>query len=67
MHTSKNLNHLGVLSVVCKEIKVAEDIGRVVGAALRQKVACGQAVVSAVLKFSYWKINIYSRTQILLN
>lgn len=49
MHISKNLDHLGIVSGVCKEIKVAEEIDRIIGVDLRQKVTCGQAVVAMVL------------------
>lgn len=49
MHISKNLDHLGIVSGVCKEIKVAEEIDHIVGVDPRQKVTCGQAVVAMIL------------------
>jgi len=49
VHISKNLDHLGIVSGVCKEIKIAEEIDRIIGVDLRQKVTCGQAVVAMIL------------------
>jgi len=40
---------MGIVSGVCKEIKVAEEIDRIIGVDLRQRVTCGQAVVAMVL------------------
>ncbi|MBK5191556.1 MAG: DUF4277 domain-containing protein, partial [Methanosarcinales archaeon] len=48
-YSSKNLDHLGIVATVCKEIGVAEEIDRIVGVDPRQKVTCGEAVVAMVL------------------
>lgn len=49
MHISKNLDHLGIVAGVCNEIKVAEEIDRIIGVDPRQIVTCGQAVVAMIL------------------
>jgi transposase len=49
MHVSKNLDHLGIVAGVCKEIKIAEEIDRFIGVDPRQKVTCGQAIVAMIL------------------
>jgi len=49
VHISKNLDHLGIVAGVCNEIKVAEEIDRIIGVDPRQNVTCGQAVVAMVL------------------
>lgn len=49
MHISKNLDHLGIVAGVCKEITVAEEIDRIIEVDPRQKVTCGQAVVAMIL------------------
>lgn len=49
MHISKNLDHLGIVAGVCKEIKIAEEIDRIIGVDPRQNVTCGQAVVAMIL------------------
>ena len=46
---SKNLDHLGIVAVVCREIGLADEIDRIVGVDPRQKVTCGEAVVAIVL------------------
>jgi Transposase len=46
---SKTLDHLGIVSAVCREINVASEIDRIVGVDPRQKVTCGEAVVAMVL------------------
>ena len=46
---SKTLDHLGIVSAVCREINVADEIDRIVGVDPRQKVTCGEAVVAMVL------------------
>jgi transposase len=48
-YSSKNLDHLGIVAMVCREIGLAEEIDRVVGVDPRQKVTCGEAVVAMVL------------------
>ena len=45
-YTSKNLDHLGIVATVCKEIGLADEIDRIVGVDPRQKVTCGEAVVA---------------------
>jgi len=49
MYESKNLDHLGIVSAVCREINLQEEIDSVIGVDPRQKVTCGQAVVAMVL------------------
>jgi transposase len=49
VHISKNLDHLGIVAGVCNEIKVAEEIDRIIGVDPRQIVTCGQAVVAMIL------------------
>jgi len=44
--TSKTLDHLGIVSAVCREINLADEIDRIVGVDPRQKVTCGEAVVA---------------------
>jgi len=48
-YSSKNLDHLGIVATVCKEIGLADEIDRIVGVDPRQKVTCGEAVVVMVL------------------
>ena len=48
-YTSKNLDHLGIVAMVCKEIGLAEEIDKIVGVDPRQKVTCGEAVVAMLL------------------
>ncbi|MDI6886795.1 MAG: DUF4277 domain-containing protein, partial [archaeon] len=48
-YTSKDLDHLGIVAVVCREIGLAEEIDRIVGVDPRQKVTCGEAVVAMIL------------------
>ena len=40
-YSSKNLDHLGIVATVCKEIGLADGIDRIVGVDPRQKVTCG--------------------------
>ncbi len=47
--TTKALDHLGIVAGVCKEIKLVEEINKIVGVDVRQKVTCGEAVMSMVL------------------
>ncbi len=47
--TSKVLDHLGIVAGVCNEIKLVEEIDKIVGVDVRQKVTCGEAVKSMVL------------------
>ena len=48
-YSSKNLDHLGIVATVCKEIGLADEINRILGVDPRQKVTCGEAVVAMVL------------------
>ena len=48
-YTSKNLDHLGIVATVCREIGLAEEIDRIAGVDPRQKVTCGEAVTAMVL------------------
>ena len=48
-YSSKNMDHLGIVAMVCREIDLAGEIGRIVGVDPRQKVTCGEAVVAMVL------------------
>ncbi|RZN39233.1 MAG: DUF4277 domain-containing protein, partial [Methanophagales archaeon ANME-1-THS] len=48
-YSSKDLDHLGIVAMVCKEIGLAEEIDRIVGVDPRQKVTCGEAVVAMLL------------------
>jgi transposase len=48
-YTSKNMDHLGIVATVCREIGLAEEIDRIVGVDPRQKVTCGEAVTAMVL------------------
>ena len=46
---SKNLDHLGIVSTVCRGIGLVEEIDSIIGVDPRQKVTCGEAVVAMVL------------------
>lgn len=48
-YNSKNIDHLGIVAAVCREINLAGEIDRIVGVDPRQKVTCGEAVVAMVL------------------
>jgi len=48
-YNSKTLDHLGIVSAVCKEINLAGEIDRIIGVDPRQKVTCGEAVVAMIL------------------
>ena len=39
--SSKSMDHLGIVAMVCKEIGLEEEIDRIVGVDPRQKVTCG--------------------------
>jgi transposase len=49
IYDSKNIDHLGIVAGVCKEINLAEVINGIIGVDPRQKVTCGQAVESIIL------------------
>jgi hypothetical protein len=51
-YSSKNLDHLGIVAEMCREIGLADEIDRALGVDSRQKVTCGEAVVAMVLKTS---------------
>ena len=48
-YSSKNMDHLGIVAMVCREIDLAGEIDGIVGVDPRQKVTCGEAVVAMVL------------------
>ncbi len=48
-YSTKNMDHLGIVATVCKEIGLANEIDRIVGVDPRQKVTCGEAVTAMVL------------------
>lgn len=48
-YSSKNMDHLGIVAMVCKEIGLSDEIDRILGVDPRQKVTCGEAVVAIVL------------------
>lgn len=48
-YSSKNMDHLGIVALVCREIDLAGEIDRIVGVDPRQKVTCGEALVAMVL------------------
>ena len=48
-YSSKNMDHLGIVAMVCKEIGLADQIDQIVGVDPRQKVTCGEAVVAMIL------------------
>jgi transposase len=49
MHESRNLDHLGIVAAVCNEIKLEQEINKIIGIDPRQKITCGQAVKAMVL------------------
>jgi transposase len=48
-YSSKNLDHLGIVAMVCREVGLANEIESIVGVDPRQRVTCGEAVVAMVL------------------
>jgi transposase len=48
-YSSKNMDHRGIVAMVCKEIGLADKIDQILGVDPRQKVTCGEAVVAMVL------------------
>lgn len=48
-YSSKNMDHLGIVAMVCREIDLVGEINRIVGMDPCQKVTCGEAVVAMVL------------------
>jgi transposase len=48
-YSSKNMDHLGIVAMVCREIDLACAIERIVDVDPRQKVTCGEAVVAMIL------------------
>jgi len=48
-YSSKSLDHLGIVSGVCKEIGLVESINGIVGANHQQKVTTGEAVMAMVI------------------
>ena len=48
-YSSKSLDHLGIVSGVCKEIDLVETINNIVGVDPQQKVSTGDAVMAMVI------------------
>ena len=48
-YSSKSLDHLGIVSGVCKEIGLVETIDNIVGVNNQQKVTTGEAVMAMVI------------------
>ena len=48
-YTSKNLDHLGIVSAICSEMNIAGEMDSAIAIDPRQKVTCGQAVIAMVL------------------
>ncbi len=42
-YSSKNMDHPGIVAMVCREIDLSGEIDRIVGVDPRQKVTCGEA------------------------
>lgn len=49
MYSSKRLDHLGIVSAVCKEIGLQKEIDDILGVDPRQKVTCGQATKAMIM------------------
>ncbi len=48
-YVSKNIDHLGIVAAVCKEIELIEEIDKIVGVKDKQKVTTGEAVMAMVI------------------
>ncbi len=48
-YTSKNIDHLGIVAGVCKEIGLAQEIDNLVGINEKQIVTTGEAVTAMVI------------------
>ncbi len=48
-YVSKNVDHLGIVAGVCKEIGLVEEIDQIVGVNDNQKVTTGEAVMAMVI------------------
>ncbi len=48
-YVSKNIDHLGIVAAVCKEIELIEEIDKIVGVNDKQKVTTGEAVMAMVI------------------
>jgi transposase len=48
-YSSKDMGHLGIVAMICREIGLANEIDQIVGVDPRQKVTCGEAAVAMVL------------------
>ena len=48
-YASKDVDHLGIVAGVCKEIGLVEEIDRIIGVNGRQKVTTGESVMSMVI------------------
>lgn len=50
-YVSKNIDHLGIVAAVCKELELVEEVDKIVGVKDKQKV---------LLKFLKEKIGVFS-------
>jgi len=48
-YVSKNIDHLGIVAALCKEIELIEEIDKIVGVNDKQKVTTGEAVMAMVI------------------
>lgn len=48
-YVSKNIDHLGIVATLCKEIELVKEIDKIVGVKDRQKVTTGEAVMAMVI------------------
>lgn len=48
-YSTKEMDHLGIVATVAKEIGLIEEIDRIVGVDERQKVTCGECVLAMTL------------------
>jgi len=48
-YISKNVDHLGIVASVCKEIGLVEEIDKIVGINDKQKVTTGEAVMAMII------------------
>lgn len=48
-YVSKNIDHLGIVAGVCKEIGLVEEVDKIVGVGDKQKVTTGEAVMGMVI------------------
>lgn len=48
-YVSKNIDHLGIVAAVCKEIGLVEEVDKIVGVGDKQIVTTGEAVMAMVI------------------